>query len=281
MRGRAPPLNTHTDCMSSRRMIKLPGFIDIHVHTRDPGATYKEDFASCTAAALAGGVTMILAMPNTNPAVVDHQSFAIAKERAAAGARCDYAIFLGASSDNYNISAEIAPIAAGLKMYLNETFTTLRLNNLATWMKHFDNWPKNYPLCVHAEGQTTAAILLLANLYNRPVHVCHVARKEEILIIRAAKAKNINVTCEVCPHHLFLSQNDLERIGMDKGQVRPMLGTLEDQEALWDNMDIIDCFATDHGNILLNSNCNFLSLFYIFCLIIKILVCENLLMIII
>lgn len=78
--GRAPRMKTHTDCMSSKRMIKLPGFIDVHVHTRDPGAVYKEDFASCTAAALAGGITMIFAMPNTNPAVVDHQSFAHTKE---------------------------------------------------------------------------------------------------------------------------------------------------------------------------------------------------------
>ncbi|KAF7990987.1 hypothetical protein HCN44_000792 [Aphidius gifuensis] len=244
---KSPRMKTHTDCMSSRRMMKLPGFIDVHVHARDPGATHKEDFASCTAAALAGGVTIIFAMPNTNPAVIDHSSFAFAKEKASAGARCDYALFLGASSDNYNISSEIAPMAAGLKMYLNETFTTLRLNDLSVWIKHFENWPTKYPLCVHAEGQTTAAVLLLASLHNRPVHVCHVARKDEINIIRAAKEKGLAVTCEVCPHHLFLSQNDLEKIGTAKGQVRPMLATLEDQQALWDNMDVIDCFATDHA----------------------------------
>lgn len=80
LNGHAPRMTTHTDCVSSRTMIKLPGFIDVHVHTRDPGAIYKEDFASCTAAALAGGITMIFAMPNTTPAVVDHQSFALAKE---------------------------------------------------------------------------------------------------------------------------------------------------------------------------------------------------------
>ncbi|XP_008545461.2 CAD protein [Microplitis demolitor] len=247
LKGEAPRMKTHTDCLSSRRMIKLPGFIDVHVHTRDPGATEKEDFASCTAAALAGGITIIFAMPNTNPAVVDHQSFALAKERAALGARCDYALFLGASSENYTLSPEIAPLAAGLKMYLNETFTTLRLTDLSVWVKHFDSWPKKYPLCVHAEGQTTAAVLLLASLHNRPVHVCHVARKEEIQIIRAAKEKGLAVTCEVCPHHLFLSSKDLERIGHAKGQVRPILGNPEDQQALWDNMDIIDCFATDHA----------------------------------
>ncbi|KAI4481321.1 hypothetical protein M0804_009441 [Polistes exclamans] len=245
--GRAPRMKTHTDCMSSRRMIKLPGFIDVHVHTRDPGANHKEDFASCTAAALAGGITMIFAMPNTNPAVVDHQTFALAKERAVAGARCDYALFVGASSENYSIIPELAPLTAGLKMYLNDTFTTLRLLDLNVWTKHFQNWPKKHPICAHAEGQTTAAILLLANLYNRPVHICHVARKEEIQIIRTAKEKGLAVTCETCPHHLFLCQDDLKRIGERKGQVRPCLVSKEDQQALWDNLDVIDCFATDHA----------------------------------
>lgn len=104
-------------------------------------------------------------------------------------------------------------------MYLNETFTTLKLNNLDIWSKHLSNWPKRAPLCVHAESQTTAAIILLASLQNRPVHICHVARKEEIILIKAAKEKGLKVTCEVCPHHLFLSTNDIEKIGTSKSQV--------------------------------------------------------------
>jgi Dihydroorotase and related cyclic amidohydrolases len=59
--------------------------------------------------------------------------------------------------------------------------------------------------------------------------------------------QGVPVTCEVCPHHLFLTKKDLEVIGEDKGQVRPMLVSEEDRQALWDNMDVIDCFATDHG----------------------------------
>lgn len=118
----------------------------------------------------------------------------------------------------------------------------------STILQHLESWPKKFPLCVHAEGQTTGNIILLASCNNRPVHICHVARKEEILIVRAAKEKGLAVTCEVAPHHLFLNQTDLERIGYGKGEVRPTLGTPEDQQALWDNMDIIDCFATDHGN---------------------------------
>lgn len=54
------------------------------------------------------------------------------------------------------------------------------------------------------------------------------------------------VTCEVCPHHLFLTSEDLEQLGL-KGEVRPKLASPADQQALWDNLDIIDCFATDHG----------------------------------
>lgn len=243
-----PPMKTHTDCLTKRNIIRLPGLIDVHVHAREPGAEHKEDFASCTAAALSGGFTLICAMPNTIPACVDKETFALVKELASSKAHCDYAIFLGATEDNYNFITELAPQAAGLKMYLNETFNTLRLPDLTFWIKHFDNWPKKYPLCVHAEGQTTAAVLLLATLHNRPIHVCHVARKEEIQIIRAAKEKGVPVTCEVCPHHLFLTGDIAsERLGPNKSQVRPVLCTEEDRQALWDNLDTIDCFATDHA----------------------------------
>ena len=78
--GGAPKLKTHIDCMSSGRVVRLPGLIDVHVHMREPGATHKEDFSSGTAAALAGGVTMVLAMPNTNPAVVNETALNLAKK---------------------------------------------------------------------------------------------------------------------------------------------------------------------------------------------------------
>ncbi|XP_021698953.1 CAD protein [Aedes aegypti] len=245
--GRAPPMKTHTDCMSSKTMVKMPGFIDVHVHLREPGATYKEDFSSGTAAALAGGVTLVCAMPNTNPAIVDRQSFQLFQDLAQKGARCDYALFVGASSTNFATISELAPQAAALKMYLNQTFTTLKLNDMLVWQKHLSHWPKRAPICVHAESESTAAIILMASLVDRPIHICHVARKEEILIIKAAKERGIKVTCEVCPHHLFLSTNDIDRIGRGKAEVRPVLCSPEDQQALWDNMDVIDVFATDHA----------------------------------
>lgn len=66
-------------------------------------------------------------------------------------------------------------------------------------------------------------------------------------MIKLAKEKGVAVTCEVCPHHLFLSQDDVSHIGEGWSEVRPVLCSKEDQDSLWENMDSIDCFATDHG----------------------------------
>uniref|UniRef100_A0A8C7W0P2 Multifunctional protein CAD n=1 Tax=Oncorhynchus mykiss TaxID=8022 RepID=A0A8C7W0P2_ONCMY len=245
--GGFPPVKTHVDCMTSQKLIRLPGLIDVHVHLREPGATHKEDFSSGTAAALAGGVTMVCAMPNTAPAIIDPSSFAMVQKLAKAGCRCDYALYVGAASDNSTILPSIANSAAGLKMYLNDTYSTLKMDNVSMWMEHFEKWPKHLPIVAHAEKQTVAAVLMVAQLYQRAVHICHVAKKEEILIIRAAKQKGIQVTCEVAPHHLFLCEENVVGIGDGRAQVRPMLGTREDMEALWEHLDIIDCFATDHA----------------------------------
>ncbi|XP_045519117.1 CAD protein isoform X2 [Pieris brassicae] len=245
--GGVPLMKTHTDCMTSRNIIKLPGFIDVHVHVREPGATYKEDFDSCTASALAGGITMICAMPNTNPPVIDRTSYDYVAALSRVSARCDYALFVGASTNNTDSAAELAPQAAALKMYLNETYTTLKLDDMTVWQKHLQNWPKKVPICAHAEKEKTGAIILMASLLDRPIHICHVARKEEIMIIKAAKERGLKVTCEVCPHHLFLSTRDMDRIGLGRAEVRPVLCSPEDQEELWKNMDIIDIFATDHA----------------------------------
>ncbi|CAB4068203.1 CAD [Lepeophtheirus salmonis] len=188
------PLVTDVKCaklLIEAYLIRLPGLIDTHVHLRDPGATHKEDFASGTAAALAGGITLVCAMPNTDPTHVD------------------YGIMMGASSNNYDLIPSLAPDVSGLKMYLNETFTSLRMDSVNDWAKHIKRWPKEAPLCVHAEGRTTSAIILLAHLNDRSIHICHVARREEIEVIVAAKNNGMKVTCEVCPHHLFLTNEDI------------------------------------------------------------------------
>ena len=228
-------------------MIKLPGLIDPHVHVREPGATHKEDWSSATAAALAGGFTVILAMPNTKPPVTDAVSLDATLRLAASKARCDYAQFVGAGAENVSAAASLAPRAAGLKMYLDQTYGPLRLDDMTDWLAHFEAWPAERPICIHAEGRTLAASLLFCALTRKPVHICHVATKEEILTIRAAKEHGLPISCEVTPHHLFLTSEDIPRLGGGRGEVRPRLVSAVDRDALWQNLDVIDCFATDHA----------------------------------
>jgi carbamoyl-phosphate synthase/aspartate carbamoyltransferase/dihydroorotase len=230
-----------------KKQLQIPGLIDLHVHLREPGATHKEDWDSGTASALAGGITTVLAMPNTYPAITSPKAFQLALQAAKIKARCDYGQFLGAGPAN---SQEIAPLAgkaAGLKMYLDSTFGDLRLDEMTLWAEHFKHWPMTTPIAVHAEQRTLGAAILMAALYKRPIHICHVSRKEEILVIKKAKEQGIPVTCEVTPHHLFLTDDDISTLGAGRSEVRPVLGTPEDQEALWEHLDVIDCFATDHA----------------------------------
>jgi dihydroorotase-like cyclic amidohydrolase len=231
-------------------MLKLPGLIDPHVHVREPGQTHKEDWDSATQAALAGGVSMILTMPNTKPPIFDAATLELALKAAREKARCDYAQFVGAGPENADLLPALASKAAGLKMYLDSTFGELRLDDMTLWMPHFANYPKEYPIVLHSESRTMAAGILFAAIYDRPIHIAHISLKEEVLLIKAAKERGIKVTCEVCPHHLFLSKEDVPAISSEhprRGEVRPRLATKEDVEALWQNMDVIDCFATDHA----------------------------------
>jgi carbamoyl-phosphate synthase/aspartate carbamoyltransferase/dihydroorotase len=126
----------------------------------------------------------------------------------------------------------------------------MRLDDMTLWRPHFEKFPKEYPIVVHSESRSMAAAILFSAIYDRPVHIAHISLKEEILLIKAAKERGIKVTCEVCPHHLFLTRDDIPAISHGhpgRGEVRPRLATKEDVEALWANMDSIDCFATDHA----------------------------------
>jgi carbamoyl-phosphate synthase/aspartate carbamoyltransferase/dihydroorotase len=234
-------------------MLKLPGLIDPHVHLREPGATHKEDYDSGTSAALAGGITIVLAMPNTRPPIFDSETLDLALNAAKGKARCDYGQFVGAGPDNADWDKTLPQRAAGLKMYLDSTFGELRLDDMTLWMPHFKNWPKNMPIVAHSESRSMAAAILFADIYDRPVHIAHISLKEEVLLIKAAKERGIKVTCEVCPHHLFLNNEDLTGFGNlsgltpGHGEVRPRLATRKDVDALWENLDVIDCFATDHA----------------------------------
>jgi carbamoyl-phosphate synthase/aspartate carbamoyltransferase/dihydroorotase len=234
-------------------MLRLPGLIDPHVHVREPGQTHKEDWDTVTQAALAGGVTTILAMPNTKPPIFDESTLDLALAAAKVKARCDYAQYLGAGPENAAEVARIAPEAAALKMYLDSTFGQLRLDDMTLWLEHFRHWPGETPIVTHSESRSMAAALWMAQMFDKPIHIAHISLREEVLLIKAAKEHGVKVTCEVCPHHLFITSPSPNSAGIGGGQgggrieVRPRLATQADVDALWANLDVIDCFATDHA----------------------------------
>ncbi len=227
--------------------ITLPGLVDIHTHLRVPGGEHKEDFRTGTAAALAGGITTVLGMPNTSPPLSTPEALAAAREQAAQDILCDVGLFAGASPEDIDRLDECAPQAAALKIYLNDTFGPLRVDDVPTLMACFASWPDDKLIAMHAEKQSVAVGIGLAAAYNRPVHFCHISRRQEIELIAQAKAEGLPVTCEVTPHHLFLTEADAARLG-PLGDMRPLLGTPSDVAALWEHLnETVDCIATDHA----------------------------------
>ncbi|GJM41183.1 MAG: dihydroorotase [Ardenticatenaceae bacterium] len=227
--------------------ITLPGLIDVHTHLRVPGGEHKEDFRTGTAAALAGGMTTILGMPNTSPPLSTPAELLAAREQAAQDILCDVGLFAGASPEVIDQLPNCAPHAAALKIYLNDTFGPLRVEDVPTLAACFATWPKEKMIAMHAEKQSVAVGIGLAAAYNRAVHFCHISRREEIELIAQAKAAGLPVTCEVTPHHLFLSEADAARLG-PLGDMRPLLGTPSDVAALWEHLNgTVDCIATDHA----------------------------------
>ncbi|MEA4813068.1 MAG: amidohydrolase family protein [Anaerolineaceae bacterium] len=229
-------------------IIRLPGLIDPHVHLRVPGGEYKEDFVTGTRAALAGGFTSLLAMPNTNPPLVSLQRLRIAQNLAREQSLCDVFLYAGAAEAYIPELAALAQEAIALKIYVNQTFGDLRLEGLSALMRVFEAWPAHKPICFHAEGESIAAALGLAQSYKRPVHICHVSRKDEIELIARAKRRGLQVSCEVTPHHLFLTEKDAARLG-PLGDMRPLLQSEDDVQALWQAIGdgTVDCIGSDHA----------------------------------
>ncbi len=242
-------------------LLRLPGLIDAHVHLREPGYEHKEDFYSGTVAALAGGVTTVLDMPNTQPPTATPQLLQDKARRAAAKAVCDVGLFAGATNTELDAYLPVAQAACGLKIYVSDTFGSLRIDDLSLLHRLFRTWAEKAtqvgyrtekqptglgPIAVHAEELMLPVCLALSDLYAVPLHIVHVTRRSEIELIRRAKARDYPVTCEVTPHHLFLSTADQAQLG-PLGDMRPRLATPDDVAALWENLEIIDIFATDHA----------------------------------
>lgn len=212
-----------------------------------PGGEQKEDYLTGSQAALAGGFTRLMAMPNTRPPLVTRQDWDIAQKLANDQALCDVFLYAGGSSEHLDQLPLLGQVAPALKLYLDQTYGPLRLQGLASLEQIFTTWPANKPICCHAEEESLAAVLALAAFYKRSVHIAHVARKAEVELIARAKAEGVRVTCEVSPHHLFLNENDARRLGTF-GDMRPVLQPQKDVDALWEHLGTtIDCVASDHA----------------------------------
>ncbi len=228
-------------------LIQLPGLIDVHTHLRVPGGEHKEDFTTGTAAALAGGFTTILGMPNTTPPLITPSQLQETRDKAQRSIYCDVGLFAGASPQETALLPELADGAVALKIYLNDTFGPLRVEDLATLRACFQDWPRDKMIAMHAEGQSVAVGIGLAATYQRSVHFCHISRQQEIELIADAKQQGLPVTCEVAPHHLFMTEADAERLGA-LGYMRPTLAKPSDVTSLWDHINsTVDCIATDHA----------------------------------
>lgn len=248
----------------------LPGLIDAHVHLRDPGATHKEDFATGTRAAIAGGVTTVLDMPNNPQPTTTREAIEAKRRIAQEKAVCDVGLFVGATSANANVNlAEWGAI--GVKVYMGATTGDLLVTDFASLYQHFSA-PHHLPIVVHAEdneslsffandvGRTThsakrppisaslavSRALALAQATGRQLHIAHLSTAREIELVQEARARGVRVSCEVTPHHLFLNTEDEARLGAF-GIVNPPLRSPDDVRALWENLAHVDLIATDHA----------------------------------
>ena len=223
--------------------IKLPGLIDVHVHLRDPGQEHKEDMQTGTSAALAGGFTTVVDMPNNAEPIISVERQQNKRDIASKKAVADIGFHYGSMGANLDTFEEAAKLSVGLKLYLNNTTGGYVLDpeNLK---KIYAAWPKDQVVLLHAEEDFIDVAIESLEGLNRPVHICHMPSKEILEKIIAAKAKGIPLTCGVCCHHLFLNEADLDDIGV-YGDMLPSLKTTEDQQYLWDHLDDIDIFESD------------------------------------
>lgn len=263
----------------------LPGLVDIHVHSRDPGFTHKEDWQSLTRAAYRGGVTCVCDMPNTMPNTMDRASI-LAKQAVAEAGGIDFFFYLGVGSGNIEqLAALLAddqlPLC-GLKVYYGQSTGELMYDDLKRLGQVL---PKPFPglLSFHSEDQcsidrntaamapgpcqdgksfqihsairssaaahkSTQAILDWAFLEGFEVHIAHLSTPAEVELIEAARGRGQHVSCEVAPHHLIFSTNDYEKWGSWIKMNPPVRTPAErDQLLAYFGKGLIDAFATDHA----------------------------------
>lgn len=216
----------------------MPGLVDPHVHFREPGQTYKEDFTTGSRAAIAGGVTSVIDMPNNAMPTVTlrrvNEKMELSKK-----ASCNVYFHFGATADNFEEVKKAERYVTSLKMYLDKTTGNLVIGDQKIIEKHFENFDARKPIVVHAEGERILQAVSLAKKFDRKLHLAHATTKEEVELTKDFKRGTVEVT----PHHLLLKKEDLEKVGLVKPPLRPDA----DRRKLWTVLDRVDCIATDHA----------------------------------
>lgn len=262
-------------------LIVTAGFIDVHVHLREPGFEQKETIASGTLAAAHGGFTTICAMPNTNPVPDSAANMQALNKRIKADAKIRVLPY-GAITKQLKADATVEELVDFDEVGANGAFAFsddgVGVQTAGTMYKAMAEAARlNKAIVAHCEDNSLilggsmhdgrrseqlgvkgipsvcesvqiARDVLLAEATDAHYHVCHVSTVESVRVIRDAKAAGIHVTCEVCPHHLISDENDITG---DTGnwKMNPPLRATRDRQALIAGLidGTIDCISTDHA----------------------------------
>ena len=261
--------------VSSREMVLLPGFADVHVHLREPGFSYKETIATGTRAAARGGYTAVCAMPNLNPVPDSLENLRPqleAIERDAIISVYPYgAITVGEKGEQLADLEAMAPCVIGFsddgKGVQSDDQMRVAMETAKALGKlivahcednsllhrgyiHDGTYAAAHGhrgICSESEWRQVERDLELVARTGCGYHVCHVSTKESVALIRQAKKDGLDVTCETGPHYLVMDENDLQEDGRFK--MNPPLRGAEDREALLEGLldGTVDMIATDHA----------------------------------
>lgn len=269
------------EVIDAEGLFLLPGVIDAHVHFREPGMEWKENIETGSKAAVSGGVTSILDMPNTIPMTIDKSTLADKKRRAAMKSLANYNFFIGATQDNQEELA-IADNVCGIKIFMGSSTGSLLVDRFEDWERIFAHGKKL--IAVHAESQdiilqqkklysqenagfelhmllrppnaaleATKSAVRLAQKYQRRLHILHVSTQEEVEYLKILPKDGL-ITGEVCPQHLFLSGPDIYQRSGGFAQVNPPIREERHGKALWEALKtgVVDFMASDHAPHTIN-----------------------------